>query len=119
MNSVAVLDKPPVSLTLTTNMFVFASEFAGVPDSAPLAATFNQAGPLTFAKVSATLLRSLALVAMFPEYVCPAFAWVRTKELATKVGCQVGTTLMAVTITFALFGSRTLWTVLAGFSAKL
>ena len=42
---------PVPSVTETTQLFVNVSFTVGVPDSAPLAATFNQAGPLTFAKV--------------------------------------------------------------------
>jgi hypothetical protein len=46
INIVAELDRPPESVTLTLNAFVPASDPAGVPESAPFAATLSQAGPL-------------------------------------------------------------------------
>ena len=65
---VAVSDKPPGSETLTTKALVPVSLENGVPESEPLGATVSQLGPLTFAKVSASLgFGSLALVAMVPE----------------------------------------------------
>src|SRR5437667_3302821 len=74
MSIVAVLDKPPESVTLTTKLLVPALAFAAVPVSAPLLATFSQPGPLTFAKIKVSPeFGSVAVPASEPEYNCPAF----------------------------------------------
>ena len=52
MNIVAVLDKPPESVTLTRKLLVPLSAMVAVPESMPLVATSSHVGPLTFAKVS-------------------------------------------------------------------
>src|SRR5437763_15329843 len=71
--SVAVPDKLPGSVTLTTNELVPMSAGRGVPETEPAESTLNQAGPLTFAKLRISVgLGSLALVAMVPEMLCPA-----------------------------------------------
>lgn len=67
MNKEAVLDRPDESLTLTTKVFVLASEVDGVPEMPPLDETASHAGPLTFANVKASNgFGSEALVAMVP-----------------------------------------------------
>ena len=68
MYIVARLDKPPKSVALTWNVFVPASELAGVPESAPLGATASQAGPLATANVIVSpKFGSVALVEIVAE----------------------------------------------------
>jgi len=62
MLSVAVLESPPLSVTLTTNVFVPTFADSGSPDKVPFATTVSHAGPLTAAYVSVPPFRSLAFV---------------------------------------------------------
>ena len=56
---VAVLERPPGSLTRTRNTLVPASGENGVPVQLPLAARLNQAGPLTLVNVMLSPLGSV------------------------------------------------------------
>src|SRR5258707_15832749 len=65
---VAVFDKLPGSVTLTTKLLVPTTLESGVPESVPSVPTVNHAGPLTFANASTSPeLGSVALVAIVPE----------------------------------------------------
>src|SRR5436190_181476 len=72
---VALLDKPPESVTLTRKLLVPAFALAGVPEMAPLLATVSQVTPLCFEKVRASPgFGSEACAASEPEYAWPALA---------------------------------------------
>src|SRR6266487_1883776 len=86
---VAVLDRLPESVTRTRKLLVPTLAEKGVPDNAPLLATVSQAGPLTFAKVIASPLASVAFVAIVPEYGCPAFAAGLLNGLLTNAGGEL------------------------------
>src|SRR5215475_8897990 len=75
MSIVALLERPKVLVTLTTNRFVPASVFAGVPESAPVLRTVNHAGPLSFPNARTSFRFGLTpFVAIEPEYDWPADA---------------------------------------------
>src|ERR1700710_1294471 len=99
MFNVAVVDAPPVSVTLTTKMLGPTSPESGVPERTPPLETLSQTGPLTFANVNASLLRSLAFVEMLAEYATPAITSGSANGSALNVGGQFGTRLMEVTNT--------------------
>src|SRR5215471_2162819 len=64
INSVAVFDKPPESLTLTVKEFVPTSESLGVPEISPLEPTVSQVGPSSLLNVRVSPgFGSVALVA--------------------------------------------------------
>src|SRR5579863_6293893 len=72
INNVALLERPPESVTLTRKLLLPTFTEMGMPESVPLLPTVSQAGPLTKANVSASPgLGSVALVAMVPEMFWP------------------------------------------------
>src|ERR1043166_4581426 len=83
---VALLDKPPGSVALTVKLFSPSSAESGVPDSEPLLATLNHAGPLSFPKVMLSPFGSVAFVETVPEYACPAVAVGSLNGLVIKTG---------------------------------
>src|SRR5579883_354257 len=84
---VAVLVRPPGSATLTTKLLVPTLAERGMPDSEPSEPTDSQLGPLTKAKVSASLVfGSLAFVAIVPDSFCPATMEGRLKGLTLNEG---------------------------------
>ena len=66
ISKVAVSLPPLPSLTLTVKTFGPTSAWGGVPERAPLPATFNQAGPVVLAKTGASPSSSLVLPASVP-----------------------------------------------------
>src|SRR5262249_42818769 len=87
ISSVALLESPPESVTLTTNELVPASTSVGVPETAPLLATLNQAGPPIFEKVSVSPgFGSVPWAAIEAEYGWPAFAAGSLNGLLPKDG---------------------------------
>ena len=87
---VAVADKLPGSVALTRNVFVPVSAENGVPERVPSALIFNQAGPLTFAKVRVSLgFGSLAFVAIVPLMFWPAVMARNVNGSAMKVGAPL------------------------------
>src|SRR5579871_6751282 len=85
--NVAVFDKLPASVTLTTKLFGPTFADTGMPERLPELPTLNQAGPLTRAKVRISPgFGSVALVAMVPDTLCPAVTSGIEKGLVMKLG---------------------------------
>src|SRR5207237_723386 len=90
--SVAVFDRLPESVTLTTKVLVPTLAETGVPDKAPLPATLNHAGPLTFANVRVSAgFGSSALVAIDTAHAWPATTPGSLKGLLMNAGAPFTT----------------------------
>src|SRR5579859_1799843 len=85
--SVAVFDKLPASVTLTTKLFGPTFADTGMPERLPELLTLNHPGPLTSANVRVSPgFGSVALVAIVPDTLWPAVTSGIEKGLLMKLG---------------------------------